>query len=77
VTSPTPDDIALLNAVRVYPGTSVAKLAKVLRSTPKAVEKRVTDLEASGLLELRGHPDRSNVREIHVTPLGKSIIDPA
>lgn len=77
MTSPTPDDIALLNTVRVYPGTSVAKLAKVLRSTPKAVEKRVVDLERAGLLELRGHPDRPNVREIHVTPQGKSIIDPS
>jgi DNA-binding MarR family transcriptional regulator len=66
--------LSLLTHVRLIPGTSVTKLSKLLRMTPRAVGVLVVQLQENGWLEARGHPDHPNARELHLTPLGVSTV---
>lgn len=67
----------LMTQIRVTPGTSIAKRGRALRSTTKAVDAKVTTLEAKGLVSRVSHPLRPEVRELHVTEAGRRSINGA
>lgn len=66
--------VRLLTFVRLSPGVTVSKLARLVRATPAATRRQVEALEAQGLLERRNHPDHPNANELHVTAAGIDVL---
>lgn len=74
---PSEEQLRLLTYVRLTPGTTVTKLARLLRATPASVRKDLGQLEHAGLVERRSHPDHPKANELHVTDAGAQTLDAA
>lgn len=68
------EQVRVLTYVRISPGITVSKLARLVRATPTVIGRRIEILEAQGLLERRNHPDHPNANELHVTTAGVAAL---
>lgn len=69
-----PEWLPVMLNVRVSPGTSLSKLARLLRLPQKSVEKLLAEIESAGLIERRWHPVREQIYELHVSEKGKEAL---
>jgi DNA-binding MarR family transcriptional regulator len=72
-----PGEFALLRAVSASEGESQQALAKRLHISPSWMVSIVDELERSGLLERKPHATDRRVRNLHLTPTGKKLLEQA
>ena len=72
-----PGGFALLRAVAASDGESQHALAKKLHISPSWMVAIVDELERSGLLERRPHPEDRRVRNLHLTAAGTKLLKQA
>lgn len=68
---------ALLSAIALTSGATVAELARDLAVTPQNVAGLATRLEQRGLVRRQAHPRHKHVTELLVTPEGEELLHAA
>ncbi len=72
-----PRQFALMRAIEAFEGRSQNSVGEWLRIPPSSMVSVIDHLEARGLVERRLHPTDRRSRTLHLTPLGRDVLDRA
>ncbi len=72
-----PRQFALMRAIEAFDGRPQNSVGEWLRIPPSSMVSVIDHLEARGLVERRLHPTDRRSRTLHMTPLGRDVLDRA